>query len=120
MKTVKVYGIHMKVKEVWGSEPDLLLVIVKHPLSWLPSIYRYRGKGTFKNYVSNSNEIELWNNRYKNWLKTLKEYTCVKGILKYEDLLVNPLLIRDYAQQANLIGKDRNFTVSDNWMGKHG
>lgn len=85
---------NMDVVKHWGSEPDVVCLLVRHPLMWLPSIWRWRGKKkgrAFAEYVQKAGELDLWNKKYHSWLFQMSSFKHARtAILRYEDLLANP------------------------------
>jgi len=111
----------MEVVQHIGHEPDLVLLIVKHPLTWLPSIYRYRGKGAFPEYVASSKEIELWNERYRGWLDA-SERLCKAhfAIIRYEEALEQKeRLLEALCGCGGLLRKGGPWRFPQKHMGKH-
>ncbi len=90
-----------RVRKMIGRELNLL-IIVKHPLCWLPSIWRYRGKqvdANFKRAIRNSSEIEFWNLMYRHWLDVQMLFGK-RFIVRYEELLIDPQKTCDQAARA--------------------
>ncbi len=80
-----------------GIDPKLI-VMVKHPLSWLASAYRWRGKkkfSRFNEYLAQTHEIEIWNAAYKHWLEVNIRH---KIFVLYDDL------IKDFQHGMDVIG----------------
>jgi len=98
---------------------DVSLIISKHPLAWLPSMYRFaKNRGdSFAGFVKRSKCIEDWNARYAGYLKDAEK---VDGVfLRYEDLLENdPEMVLD--DKIVLERKPGAFrTARGHAMGKH-
>jgi len=75
----------MEPKEV----PDATIVISKHPLEWLPSMWRYAAKReSFENFVRRGSVIEGWNGLYRNYLDNAPAYLA--QFVRYDDLLTDP------------------------------
>ncbi len=75
--------------DILGREINLI-IICKHPLCWLPSIWRYRGERVevdFDRYIQQTpGEVEWWDELYRHWLD-VKLKTRRKFIVQYEFLL---------------------------------
>lgn len=68
-----------------------LIIVVKHPIAWLPSVWRMIGKKFkhFPSFVHRTNAIERWNELYQNWL-TCDIDSHARNVVRYEDVLSNP------------------------------
>jgi hypothetical protein len=82
----------MNVVQIYGKEPDAIFIIVRHPLAWLPSMWRYACKDgiEFEEYVRKDNAIDRWNDSYSSWLVQASSFKTAKVfIARYEDLLLD-------------------------------
>ena len=79
----------VQVKRIWGSEPDAVLTITKHPYSWLVSDWRYEGKCRFPVYVTDKNPIARYNEMNWHWLDYWWDDAKTKHV-RFEDLLASP------------------------------
>jgi hypothetical protein len=100
---------------------DHVFLVVKHPLCWLPSIYRFRGKGAFGAYVEKSDEIEKWNTRYTDWLNAAAKLNGTHfQVCRYEDWLADPVgHLEDLWGAAGLERKDGPWKMAKSKMNKH-
>jgi hypothetical protein len=84
-----------KVPQILGHEVDCVCM-VKHPLAWLDSMFRYEGLGPysyqkFERYVRRGTLVEHWNHAYSNWLDAAaKMKKCKMVFLRYDKLLAHP------------------------------
>lgn len=113
----------MNVVEIYGKEPDAVFLLVRHPLSWLPSIWRYRGKPDmeFDEYIRRSDEIDKWNTTMHNWLFQLANFktSCVQ-VVRYENLVANTFTtLEEIGDRAGLERKHDRFKVAYGVMDKH-
>lgn len=120
----KTGGTHegMNIVKALGREPAGVMLAVKHPLCWLPSIWKYRGKDqTFVQYVQGSDEVEKWNNKYRSWLDGLRKLnTAKKVIMRYEEWVVDPVnRMEEAGRVMGLEKKDRPWIVPQEAMGMH-
>lgn len=79
------------VPERLGREIDVV-VIAKHPLSWLPSIKRYRKKPRgmkMAGFVNEMKPVEHWNAMYDHWSRIELKDKALE-IVRYEDLIQRP------------------------------
>jgi len=73
-----------------------VLVLAKHPLSWLVSMHRYvhathkKKKITFPTYVRSTEPIVKWNLYYRYWLDFKPKAGTKKAIIRYETLIEHP------------------------------
>lgn len=78
------------------------IIISKHPLVWIPSIHRFRHRGSLFQCIGH--ESQIWNNLYKKHVD-LKLKDKKKVFVKYEDLLRNPE--KECSRIAKIIGCPR-------------
>jgi hypothetical protein len=111
----------MKIVKTLGHAPAVVLLAVKHPLCWLPSIHRHRGKGAFGAYVEKSKEIEKWNERYTGWLNSAAKLNGTHfQICRYEDWLSNTVgHLEELWGAAGLERKDGPWKMAKSKMNKH-
>lgn len=120
----KAGGTHdeMNVVGKLGKEPTAVMLAVKHPLCWLPSIWKYRGKDEpFTSYVQHSDEIERWNEKYRGWLDGLRKLnTAGKVIMRYEEWVADPTgKLEEAGRALKLERKDQPWQVPQGAMGMH-
>jgi len=110
-------------RKKWAKTPSVIVLMVKHPISWLQSIYRFRGVGSFDEYIQESNEIKTWNESNRRWLDAIAEIELPSVVVRYEDALAKPEnTLMQIAKAGGLERKDPygELRMQDKWMGKHG
>lgn len=113
----------MNVKEMYGKEPDAVFLIVRHPLAWLPSIWRYSGRDCeFAEFVKREDQIEKWNAAYTRWLNQASSFAAARFFfVRYEELLGNTETMLDsMCRRVAMVRKYPNsFKHAVGKMGKH-
>jgi len=108
-----------RVPEVYGREVDLV-IIVKHPLAWLWSMFRYEGAESFGDYVRTTGQIDRWHELYRDWLG-VRLKTCRKVVVRYEDVLTDAEKeLAVVAAMLDLERRPREFYVPQRKMTRHG
>jgi len=137
---VSTNGTTWKTKGGWkhgyfcgdkGQIPDRILITIRHPLSWLPSLWRfirghsYRGPHEFKDFIKINKDHPLfsegenffiyrWSFVYGYWLWK-KESNDIE-IVRLEDLFYNPKPTLDSILGSHLL-RNEEFIVPQNYCG---
>jgi len=97
------------------SGADLNFIISKHPIAWLPSMWRYEkpkcSKAAYINTMSKWNDLY---NGYKNDTRRYNNIICVK----YEYLLTHPIDFLEAISANGLKRKEGDWRIAKNKMNK--
>lgn len=99
----------------------LALVMVKHPLPWLLSIRGFRNKKrlSLRDYVFQTEEIEVWNAHYQERLLELETKPKI-GLCRYEETLSDPVgWFEEWGVFHGLPRKDTEVQVPTKSMDKY-
>jgi len=96
-----------QVKEKLGKHVASV-VVFKHPLSWLISMWKYEGKPCkFAHYVKRGLMIEHWNAMHRHWLD-VKTGRSKMVFVNYEAMLASPeKVVKGVAKDLKLTAKPK-------------
>lgn len=108
-------------EKVINCKPKAMIILCRHPIVWLPSIWRYRGtKWSFVQHIIKNMEVHNWNKMYSHWTHLhFEEFPVV--YMDYMDLLLkSEETCNKLAEGTGIKKKEKPFYVPSNKMTKQG